>query len=47
MRDRETFKKRQGYNYYVYVAPGQIEYFERYEDALEYAERYDAQVKEV
>ena len=43
----ETFKKRQGYKYYVYVKPGQIEYFFDYKSAQIYALKYNAEVKEV
>lgn len=35
----------QNYRYYVYVRPGVISYFNDYDEALEYAEIYDAEVK--
>jgi len=33
-------------NYYVYVMPGYIEYFDDLEEAQEFAKLYDAIVKE-
>ena len=32
--------KRQGYNWYIYIGPGDIHYFETYEEAEKYAEKY-------
>lgn len=43
----ESYMKRQGYAYYVYVRPGVIEYFRDYESAEEYAEIHDAEVQEI
>jgi hypothetical protein len=43
----ETFLKNQGYRYYVYLGPGQIEYFRCYEDARLYADNNGAEVKEM
>jgi len=43
----ETSIKKAGYKYYVYVQPGQIEYFFDYQAACEYADAYNAQVSEV
>ena len=42
-----TFKERQGYQFYVYVAPGMIEYFYTKEEAQEYAELHNAEVSKV
>lgn len=44
MNNQETFLKRQGYNYYVYVSPGNISYFYSYAVAQEYAEQVGASV---
>lgn len=44
---RETYKKQQGYEYYVYVCPGVIEYFFDYDSAKEYAEKNNSEVKEM
>jgi len=44
---RETNMKRQGYNYYVYVCPGVIEYFFNRSDAEEFAMQHGAEVKVV
>jgi hypothetical protein len=41
-----TYTKRQGYDYYVYLGPGNISYFRTYEEAKEYADLNDAEVKE-
>ena len=43
----KTYMKRQGYKYYVYIQPGLIEYFCNYDDALNYAELYNAQVQTI
>lgn len=46
---KDTYMKRQGYKYYVYVRPGVISYFFEYQyaEALEYAEQNDVEVQEM
>jgi hypothetical protein len=34
----DTWKKQQGYNFYVYLGPGRIEYFETYDAAKQCAD---------
>jgi hypothetical protein len=44
----ESWKKRQGYNFYVYLGPGRIEYFETYDQAKRFADDNGGlEVKEV
>lgn len=43
----ETYLKRQGYNYYVYVGPGHIEYYVDRDKAQEYADEIGAEVQEM
>jgi len=44
---KETYMKRQGYKYYVYLGPGRIEYFFELTPAQEYAEKNGVEVQEV
>jgi len=44
---KETYLKRQGYNYYVYAAPGVIEYFVDRDKAQKYADEIGVIVEEM
>jgi hypothetical protein len=41
----ESYLKREGYNYYVYEHPGTITYFASYEDAKEYADSKELEIR--
>jgi len=43
----DTYMKRQGYSYYVYLGPGRIEYFFELNSAQAYADACGAQVSEI
>jgi len=44
---KETFKKSQGFKFYVYVGPGNISYFYDYESAKSFADSCDCEVQEM
>ena len=44
---KHTKKHNQGYRYYVYIGPGQIEYFTDQEAASAYAYENHVEVQEV
>ena len=43
----ETYIKRQGYKFYVYVRPGVIEYFFVRETAQDFADKHSTEVQEL
>lgn len=38
---KQSYMRRQGYRYYVYLGPGNISYFEDYDSAKDFADEFD------